>query len=244
MATTEAIASSLGSESIKRSLAGLAGSRSAFILKPVNRRDLLNALADAMVKVQAPVTFEAEVLSLSSAASAPMPALPAPAPMQGPALVPVPPAEMAAPAPDTTAPPAGRSSFAQEHPARILLVEDQPVNQKLAKLMLAKLGYQEVDLAENGAVAVEMTMRGNYDLILMDLQMPVMGGEDAARHIRANFNLQRQPVIVAVTGHALSGVRESCKEVGMDQFMTKPVSLDDLRRMLGENIKSHVALAS
>jgi CheY-like chemotaxis protein len=78
----------------------------------------------------------------------------------------------------------------------------------------------------------------------MDLQMPIMGGEDAARHIRSNFGLQRQPVIVAVTGHALSGVKESCKDVGMDHFMTKPVSIDDLRNVISTKIKPGVALAS
>ncbi len=128
-----------------------------------------------------------------------------------------------------------RSSFASEYPARILLVEDQAVNQKLACMMLTKLGYDNVSIAENGREAVDMMHKGNYDLIFMDLQMPVMGGSDAAREIRASGAVTRQPTIIAMTGHALAGVRESCKEAGMNDYLAKPVSLDDLRAALMRN---------
>jgi CheY-like chemotaxis protein len=121
---------------------------------------------------------------------------------------------------------------APDHQARILLVEDQPVNQKLTRLMLNRLGYSQVDLAENGQEAVDLVDKRDYDLILMDLQMPVMGGQDATREIRNNRKLKHQPVIVAVTGYALTGVRESCYESGMNEFLTKPVSLDTLRETL------------
>jgi signal transduction histidine kinase/ActR/RegA family two-component response regulator len=219
---------SLGSDSVKRALSKAAGRRSAFALKPVNRRDLLKAVADAASAPLGPPTLEVEVETV--------------APVTPPVSEAAVPAD---PKPVTkTKAQEQRATFATEFPARILLVEDQPMNQKLAKLMLAKLGYDNVDMAENGAEAVEMTNRGTYDLILMDLQMPIMGGEDAARHIRSNFGLQRQPVIVAVTGHALSGVKESCKDVGMDHFMTKPVSIDDLRNVISTKIKPGVALAS
>ena len=214
----------IGYENLKRALARAAGRRSAFTLKPVNRRDLLKAVAEAALAATTPPTLDVEVENVTDAP------LSLPAPASG--------------KPVKTKAQEERASFAAEHPARILLVEDQPMNQKLAKLMLAKLGYENVDLAENGALAVEMANRGLYDLILMDLQMPVMGGEDAARHIRSNFDLQRQPVIVAVTGHALSGVKESCKDVGMDHFMTKPVSIDDLRNVISTKIRPSVALAN
>jgi signal transduction histidine kinase/CheY-like chemotaxis protein len=120
----------------------------------------------------------------------------------------------------------------RERPARILLVEDQPLNQKIMSMMLEKLGC-EVALAGNGQEAVEAVERGGaFDLVLMDLQMPVMGGIEATLRIRGNFRLARQPVIVAVTGHALTGVREECRKAGMNDFLTKPLSLDDLRECL------------
>lgn len=123
-------------------------------------------------------------------------------------------------------------NFASQHPATILLVEDQPLNQKIAVMLLQRLGYEQVDIANNGQEAVEQVSRGNYNLIFMDLQMPVMGGIDAARAIRGNFHLKNQPAIIAMTGHALTGVREECHTVGMNAFLTKPVSLDDFRKAI------------
>ena len=147
--------------------------------------------------------------------------------------------------PVTEAPSAPNDSaiFATQHPARILLVEDQPMNQKLANMMLKRLGYHDVDLAENGREAVDLAQRNNYDVILMDLQMPVMGGHDAAREIRGNFLLKRQPAIIAVTGYALSGVRDSCLEAGMTDFVSKPVSLDMLRDVLSRAVHRTGGLA-
>ncbi|HSJ02105.1 MAG: ATP-binding protein [Verrucomicrobium sp.] len=141
-------------------------------------------------------------------------------------------------------PPVEQQTFAEEHPARILLVEDQPMNQKLAKMMLNKLGYLNVDVAENGREAVDMVVDTNYDLVFMDLQMPVLGGEDATKEIRASFEVKRQPVIVAMTGHTLSGVKESCMEAGMNGFLCKPVSLEDLRNAIAGNLESGMALRS
>ena len=137
---------------------------------------------------------------------------------------------------------ANGDSFAKQHPARILLVEDQPLNQKIATMLLQRLGYAQVDVANNGQEAVEMVTVGSYDLIFMDLQMPVMGGIDAARAIRGNFHLKNQPAIIAMTGHALTGVKEECKEVGMNAFLTKPVSLDDFRKTLPPCLEKEAAL--
>jgi CheY-like chemotaxis protein len=127
--------------------------------------------------------------------------------------------------------PAG-STFADQYPARILLVEDQPLNQKISSMLLQRLGYATVDIANHGQEAVEMVARNHYDIIFMDLQMPVMGGIDATREIRGNFLLKQQPAIIAMTGHALTGVREACREAGMNDFLAKPVSLDDFRRAI------------
>ena len=120
-------------------------------------------------------------------------------------------------------------TFAMQYPGKILLVEDQPMNQKIVGMMLQKIGYS-VDIANNGREGADYVKeRQEYDIIFMDLQMPVMGGVDCAKEIRGNFRLPKQPIIIAMTGHALTGVRESCKAAGMDEFMTKPVSIDDLR---------------
>ena len=99
-------------------------------------------------------------------------------------------------------------------------------------MLLQRLGYGKVDIANNGQEAVEMVAQGGYDIVFMDLQMPVMGGIDATSGIRGNFQLKRQPAIIAMTGHALTGVKEECREVGMNAFLTKPVSLDDFRRVI------------
>ncbi len=123
-------------------------------------------------------------------------------------------------------------NFASINPARILLVEDQPLNQKIATMLLQRLGYTKLDVANNGQEATEMVSQGTYDIIFMDLQMPVMGGIDATRAIRGNFQLRNQPAIIAMTGHALTGVKEDCRAVGMNAFFTKPVSLDDFRRVI------------
>jgi signal transduction histidine kinase/CheY-like chemotaxis protein len=123
-------------------------------------------------------------------------------------------------------------SFATEHPARILIVEDQPLNQKISFMLLQRLGYTTIDIANNGQEAVDMVAAGDYDIIFMDLQMPVLGGIDATLAIRQNFHLRRQPVIIAMTGHALTGVREECKAAGMAGCLTKPVSIDDFRRTI------------
>jgi len=123
-------------------------------------------------------------------------------------------------------------NFASQNPAHILLVEDQPLNQKIATMLLQRLGYVRIDIANNGEEAVNMVAQGGYNVIFMDLQMPVMGGVEATRRIRGNFQLKNQPAIIAMTGHALTGVKEECRECGMNAFLTKPVSLDDFRRVI------------
>jgi signal transduction histidine kinase/CheY-like chemotaxis protein len=127
---------------------------------------------------------------------------------------------------------AAGTTFADQYPARILLVEDQPLNQKISSMLLQRLGYVTVDIANHGQEAVDMVSRSHYDIIFMDLQMPVMGGIDATREIRGNFLLKQQPAIIAMTGHALTGVREACREAGMNDFLAKPVSLDDFRKSI------------
>jgi signal transduction histidine kinase/CheY-like chemotaxis protein len=136
--------------------------------------------------------------------------------------------------------PATGEAFAAQYPAQILLVDDQPLNHKIVTLFLQRLGYKNVDIANNGREGVDAVAHGAYDIVFMDLQMPVMGGVEAAKEIRGNFLLKRQPAIIAMTGHALSGVKESCMDAGMNEFLTKPVSLDDFRRVIPQCLEAGV----
>jgi CheY-like chemotaxis protein len=131
---------------------------------------------------------------------------------------------------DAAAAPAGSPS-PDEPPLRVLLAEDNPINRRVALLMLARLGYQ-ADVAEDGQEVLEAVRRQRYDLILMDVQMPEIDGIEATRRIRAELPPERQPHIVAVTANALEENREACFAAGMDEFLAKPVLLDVLREVL------------
>lgn len=129
-------------------------------------------------------------------------------------------------------------SFAIAYPARILIVEDVMMNQKIAGMVLEKLGYTGIEFANNGRKGVDRVNQGDIDLVFMDLQMPVMGGLDATELIRQNFSLPRQPIIIAMTGHALAGVRGSCIAGGMNGFVAKPISLSDVRTAIIDAVES------
>jgi signal transduction histidine kinase/ligand-binding sensor domain-containing protein/CheY-like chemotaxis protein len=117
------------------------------------------------------------------------------------------------------------SEFAQEYPIRILLAEDNPVNMKLAERVLHKLGYKP-DVVWNGLEAVEAVKKSQYDLLLMDIQMPEMDGLEATRQIRSKDIIQ--PKIIAMTANAMQGDRELCLEAGMNDYISKPIKLEDL----------------
>lgn len=122
--------------------------------------------------------------------------------------------------------------MAQQNPLRILLVEDNLVNQRLALRLLEQMGYR-ADLAANGLEAIEAVNRQQYDLVLMDVQMPEMDGLEATRRIR-RANGFIQPRIVAMTANAMQGDREMCLAAGMDDYVNKPIRTDELVRALGE----------
>lgn len=115
------------------------------------------------------------------------------------------------------------------HPLRFLLAEDHPVNQKVAKLMLAKFGY-DITVVSNGREAVDAALSGNFDAILMDIQMPVMDGLQATAEIRRSAIVQ--PQIVAITANASKDDRNACLRAGMDEFLSKPIRPSDLRDLL------------
>ncbi|WP_051237068.1 response regulator [Paenibacillus pinihumi] len=127
---------------------------------------------------------------------------------------------------------ASGGSHEQDHPHfRVLVAEDNDINQKLALRLLDRLGFT-ADVASDGQEALELALRNRYDLILMDIQMPVMDGRESARQIVAALGEGDCPVIIAMTANVLSGDRESCLEAGMVDFISKPVQLETLREAM------------
>ena len=114
---------------------------------------------------------------------------------------------------------------------RILLAEDNMVNQKVAQKMLQRLGFR-ADVAGNGLEAIDALQRQDYDVILMDIQMPDLDGVGATQRIRAEFPAERQPHIIALTANAMTGDRERFLAAGMDAYLSKPVQVDGLEREL------------
>ncbi|MCB1057098.1 MAG: response regulator, partial [Acidobacteria bacterium] len=114
---------------------------------------------------------------------------------------------------------------------RVLVVEDNPVNQTLARYQLERLGIG-ADLAANGLEALEILARRSYDLVLMDVQMPHLDGYRATAEIRRREGEERHTPIVAMTAHALPADRQRCLDAGMDDYLAKPVHLEDLARTL------------
>ncbi len=119
------------------------------------------------------------------------------------------------------------ADMASRHPLRILLAEDNLVNQKLALRLLSRMGYR-ADLAANGVEAIESVERQTYDVVLMDVQMPEMDGLEAARRIVAKWTADGRPRIIAMTANAMQGDREICLAAGMDDYLSKPIHLDEL----------------
>ncbi len=117
--------------------------------------------------------------------------------------------------------------MAARHPLRILLAEDNVVNQKLALRLLQHMGYR-ADLASNGVEAVKSVERQDYDVVLMDVQMPEMDGLEASRQITTRWPAGKRPWIVAMTANAMQGDRENCLAAGMDDYVTKPIRVDQL----------------
>jgi CheY-like chemotaxis protein len=127
----------------------------------------------------------------------------------------------------------------KRYPLRILLAEDNPVNRKLALRLLERMGYS-ADVATNGVEAVDAAGGGGYDLVLMDVQMPEMDGLEATRRIRATHH-DGQPRIVAMTANALSEDRDACLAAGMDDYLSKPIRVEELAAALQRSAEAVTA---
>ncbi|VVB72966.1 Chemotaxis protein CheY [uncultured archaeon] len=117
-----------------------------------------------------------------------------------------------------------------DHPLRILLAEDNVVNQKVALKMLKRIGYR-ADLAANGIEVLQALRRQPYDVVLMDVQMPEMDGLEATRRIRQIWS-GCGPKIIAITAYAMEGDRERCLNAGMNDYISKPMRINELARAL------------
>jgi two-component system sensor histidine kinase/response regulator len=126
---------------------------------------------------------------------------------------------------DTSAPPARRTEL-------LLVAEDHPVNQEVALLLMRELGF-EAHIAENGQKALDLIERIPYAAVFMDCQMPVLSGQDATLAIRkGELRTGRHLPIIAMTAHAIEGSKEQCLAVGMDDYISKPISVEQLKRAL------------
>lgn len=117
---------------------------------------------------------------------------------------------------------------------RILVVEDNLLNQSVAVRLLERLGHN-ADVAANGVEAIAKVASQPYDLVLMDIEMPVMNGLDAARGIRARQPSESGPAIVAVTAHVLEQDRQECLDAGMNGFLRKPFRIEELTAVIDDH---------
>ena len=127
--------------------------------------------------------------------------------------------------------PVATPKLAEEFPLTVLLVKDNLVNQKVPARFLDRLGY-ESDIANNGLEGFNAVQNKKYGLVLMDLKMSEMDGSTSSREIRQKIPAKEQPKIIALTANAMQGDRELCLEAGMDDYITKPVKLHELREVI------------
>jgi CheY-like chemotaxis protein len=114
---------------------------------------------------------------------------------------------------------------------RVLVAEDNEINQKVALMYLARLGV-EARVVADGVKAIEAVLATEYDLVLMDIQMPELDGLEATRQIRSSLPLDRQPIIFGVTAHATADYQDVCLAAGMDGWLPKPLDREKLRELI------------
>ena len=117
--------------------------------------------------------------------------------------------------------------MARRYPLRILLAEDNAINQKLALRLLDRMGYR-ANLAANGLEVINALERQDYDVILMDIQMPEMDGLEASRQIVTRWAEKNRPAIIAMTASAMEGDRKAALAAGMNDYITKPIRVEEL----------------
>jgi CheY-like chemotaxis protein/HPt (histidine-containing phosphotransfer) domain-containing protein len=126
------------------------------------------------------------------------------------------------------------AQMGQQWPLRILLAEDNATNQKLALRLLARMGYH-ADVAADGLEVLEALGRQLYDVVLMDIQMPEMDGLETTRILRRELSGDRQPHIIAMTANAMQGDREMCLAAGMNDYVSKPIRIEELVAALSKS---------
>jgi PAS domain S-box-containing protein len=126
--------------------------------------------------------------------------------------------------------------FAQKYPISILIAEDNPINQKLLTHILQKNGCKP-DFASNGLEVLQSVRRQKYDLIFMDVQMPEMDGFEATRQLVHRYIKTERPIIVAVTANAMKGDKDLCEEAGMDDYISKPIRVEELENVIEKHFK-------
>ena len=124
------------------------------------------------------------------------------------------------------------TTLARQHPLRILLAEDNVVNQKVGVALLKRMGY-DPDVVANGLEVLAAVRRQTYDVILMDIQMPEMDGLEASRQIVRQLGSAHRPRLIALTANVFKTDQDACLEAGMDGFLGKPLDLDQLRDAVG-----------
>jgi signal transduction histidine kinase/DNA-binding NarL/FixJ family response regulator len=134
---------------------------------------------------------------------------------------------------DSSLLPSSRKILAQSLPLRILVAEDAPINQEVIRLLLEKLGYQ-ADIVSNGVETLKFLRRQSYDVVLMDIQMPQMDGLEATRQICQEWSPKMRPRIIAMTAEVAPGDREKCLQAGMNDYIAKPIRLEELRKALAQ----------
>ncbi len=133
------------------------------------------------------------------------------------------------------------SDAAQGPSARILLVEDNPINQKVAASLLARQGHR-IELAENGQQALEKLAQTDYDVVLMDVQMPVMDGFEATRQLRRSTSARNPQIpVIAITANAMQGDRELCLAAGMNDYVAKPINDREVREALARVLETEAS---
>ncbi len=132
---------------------------------------------------------------------------------------------------------ASLESASETQHLHILVAEDNTINQRLITLMLTKMGHS-VDIVENGALAVDAVGKSRYDIAFIDMQMPVMGGLEAAAEICRRYPRNSRPPLVALTANTLVGDREKCLAAGMDSYLAKPLRTASLNETILEMVNS------